>query len=119
MKYVLTAAIAAIATLTTALPALAQVLRPVLVGEPANNYICYMVDSQGRVFDLSSICGYQGSAWVAPSRSTYTPSTSTPSSGSSGGSSSSASGPCQFPDDIADNGTRCGDRAASERPGGR
>jgi CRISPR/Cas system-associated endoribonuclease Cas2 len=29
------------------------------------------------------------------------------------------SGPCDYPDDIAADGSRCGDRAASVRPGGR
>lgn len=28
-------------------------------------------------------------------------------------------GPCDYPDDIARDGSRCGDRAASVRPGGR
>ena len=32
---------------------------------------------------------------------------------------SSAEGPCDTPDDIASDGSRCGGRAASERPGGR
>jgi hypothetical protein len=32
---------------------------------------------------------------------------------------SSPGGPCNSPDDIAADGSRCGDRAASERPGGR
>jgi Flp pilus assembly secretin CpaC len=31
---------------------------------------------------------------------------------------SAAGGPCMYPDDIAADGTRCGDRAASVRPGG-
>ena len=32
---------------------------------------------------------------------------------------SCSSGPCDYPDDRARDGSRCGDRAASIRPGGR
>jgi hypothetical protein len=39
------------------------------------------------------------------------------SSGSGGGEGSS--GPCNSPDDRASDGSRCGGRAASVRPGGR
>ena len=35
-----------------------------------------------------------------------------------GTSSNSSSGKCQFSDDIASDGSRCGGRAASVRPGG-
>ena len=38
--------------------------------------------------------------------------------GVSRSSSSSSDGNCQFPDDRAADGSRCGDRAASVRPGG-
>lgn len=38
-------------------------------------------------------------------------------SGSSG-SGRTQGGPCMTPDDIARDGSRCGDRAASEKPGG-
>ncbi len=30
-----------------------------------------------------------------------------------------SAGPCNYPDDRASDGSRCGGRAASERPGGR
>ncbi|MCE2720392.1 MAG: hypothetical protein ACK57R_09385 [Dolichospermum sp.] len=36
----------------------------------------------------------------------------------SGGTSSNTSGNCQNPDDRASDGSRCGGRAASVRPGG-
>ena len=37
---------------------------------------------------------------------------------SCGGGTSSNTGNCQYPDDRAADGSRCGDRAASVRPGG-
>ena len=33
-------------------------------------------------------------------------------------SSAAMAGPCNYPDDRASDGSRCGGRAASERPGG-
>jgi len=39
--------------------------------------------------------------------------------GSSSPAAASGDGNCENPDDIASDGTRCGDRAASVRPGGR
>ena len=40
------------------------------------------------------------------------------SSNTGSGGTSSNTGNCQFPDDIAADGSRCGNRAASVRPGG-
>ncbi len=35
------------------------------------------------------------------------------------GSTAALAGPCSVPSDRASDGSRCGDRAASERPGGK
>jgi Flp pilus assembly secretin CpaC len=46
------------------------------------------------------------------------PTAAAPAAAPAGTINSAAGGPCMYPDDIAADGTRCGDRAASVRPGG-
>jgi hypothetical protein len=83
--------------------------------EPDVNLLCYVTTKTPTNFDLGRLCGFV----AAPS-----PVSSNYSDGYSGGGSSypgggSSSGVCNYPDDIASDGSRCGGRAASERRGGK
>lgn len=121
MKLILTSAIALATTAIGTLPALGQVLQPV-VWTHSYAPLCYLVDSQGRVYDLTSICGYQGSPWsVTPSQPTDRPTFSSSGSGaaSSSGSGSSSSGRCDYDWQTDSRGNACGNRAANKKPGGR
>ena len=91
-----------------------------------SNPVCYMNTAQGATIDLTKLCGFAASPSNVSvlSANTYS-SSSVPLSGSyasgSSGSfsrSSGSSGTCLNPDDRASDGSRCGDRAASVRPGG-
>ena len=71
---------------------------------------CYP-QTNNKDFDLTRLCG-------------FVPTSSLSGGGYSGGggyssNSGGGSGVCNTPNDRASNGNRCGDRAASERKGGR
>ncbi|MBH8564440.1 hypothetical protein I8748_20015 [Nostoc sp. CENA67] len=90
--------------------ALYQSLYPVASND---SLICYAETNTPNTFDLTRLCG-----------SVSTPPSSNSNYGGgasyntfSGGSTST--GRCNTPNDIASDGSRCGGRAASERPGGR
>lgn len=84
-------------------------------GEP--NYYCYVEAANGTILSLESLCG-QGSG-TSDAGGSSTSSSSSSSSSSRSSSSGSSSGNCDTPDDIAADGSRCGERAASVRAGGR
>lgn len=83
-----------------------------------NSFICYAETNTPNTFDLTRLCGF-----VSAPSSVSTPSSSNSSYGGasynrfSGGGTST--GRCNTPNDIASDGSRCGGRAASERPGGK
>lgn len=83
-------------------------------GEP--NYYCYVEAQNGAILSLESMCGQGSDTSDAGGSSTSSSGSSTSSRSSSSGSSS---GNCDTPDDIAADGSRCGERAASARAGGR
>lgn len=83
-----------------------------------SNPACYMESSSGSTLDLSKICGFGGNSSASSiSGSTFNTS-GTIRSSSSGSFSSGSSSRCMYPDDRAADGSRCGARAASVRPGG-
>ena len=71
----------------------------------------------GSSLNLESICNYVPVVVAVPSDGGGGSSSGTVSSG--GGDGGGSSGPCNSPDDRASDGSRCGGRAASVRPGGR
>lgn len=71
-------------------------------------FVCYAETNTPKTFDLSRLCGFEAS-----------PLPSTTGGGGGIASSSSGSGKCNVPNDRASDGSRCGDRAASKRKGGR
>ncbi|MBD2570019.1 hypothetical protein [Anabaena lutea] len=75
-----------------------------------DSLICYAETNTASTFDLSRLCG------IVPARSSGNDGYTGSGSGYSGGGSD---GVCNFPDDIARDGSRCGGRARSEKPGGR
>lgn len=87
-------------------------------------FICYMHKADGTVVDLTSICGTASKIPVNRVPETSTSQVSGGRVGGAGsgisvGSGSSSSGNCLTPSSRAADGSRCGGRAASERPGGR
>lgn len=95
---------------------------------PATNLFCYAKTNTRTTFDLARLCGFVTTPSPTSSNGGRTPS-STPSPASSFGSGTpsgasyrgggTSSGVCNVPTDIARDGSQCGGRAASERPGGK
>lgn len=89
---------------------------------PPGDLPCYMVTSNRNTLNLGRLCGATprlNTSQTNTSPTFYSPRNfSSPGSFRSSGSRSS-SGRCETPDDIAADGSQCGGRAASERPGGR
>lgn len=78
-----------------------------------NQLRCFMHMPTGSSLNLESICNYVPIIVAAPSGG------GSSSSGSSSGGGGSSSGRCNVASDRASDGSLCGGRAASERPGGR
>lgn len=93
---------------------LAQYQYPVVPEPIVSMPFCYIKLQDGRMLNLEQICG------VVLASSTP-PITSTPNSNgaTTGGQPTRQRNTCNTPDDIAADGSRCGGRAASEKPGGR
>lgn len=86
---------------------------PKVSKKQAEESICFMHSSNGASFDLSALC----SSGLSNSSSTSSQATSvTPTSAAA--AASNTGGVCNFPDQLDSAGRRCGDRAASRRPGG-
>lgn len=112
---------------------------PIVGHREAEDKVCFMHTQQGYSLDLTPVCGEvalaseegdDGAAGLdsdsnssvsgnSPALPNFAPATGTSirSRGSAGGSNSA--GRCDYPDQIAADGKRCGDRAASRKPGGR
>ena len=112
MKFTALPAIATLLLAASALPASAQTAQSIAANEP----FCFMQTNE-RMLDLTSLCGAVFSSTTATFAA---PSVNYLGGSSFGGSSrgSSGDGNCEFEWQLAADGSRCGARAASARPGG-
>ncbi|MEH2100914.1 MAG: hypothetical protein V7K76_14410 [Nostoc sp.] len=90
----------------------------------SNETLCYAKTDTPNTFDLSRLCGFVSAPMPVSNVSTsYNRLSGDSSHGGTGytkfSTGGTSSGVCNFPSDIARDGSRCGGRAASERPGGR
>lgn len=91
----------------------------------SNETLCYAKTDTPDTFDLSRLCGFVSAPMPVSNVSTsYNRLSGDDSSQSHPGytkfsTGGTSSGVCNIPSDIARDGSRCGGRAASERPGGR
>jgi len=84
-----------------------------------NQLRCFMHMPTGSSLNLESICNYVPVVVAAPSGGGGGSTSSGSVSSGGGGGGGSSSGSCNNPSDTASDGSRCGGRAASARPGGR
>ncbi|MHC5615458.1 MAG: hypothetical protein ACYTXA_31950 [Nostoc sp.] len=84
-----------------------------------NSFICYAETNTPNTFDLSRLCGSVPAPLSVNSPSASVPAPLLVNSPSASVERNTSSGPCNVPDDIARDGSRCGGRAASVRPGGK